>query len=142
MRFLNTPKSTSNASIPTPVKLFPPNAHHDHVNTGSSYDTKSLTDQRSSANGNLSPDKHVEFDTPSTTNFKQPLAPIPKLPPQQAFMSQENPFDIQSDLVPYQEKEIEPVFKTPELDGFLLPPLLGDQITDSTLMHRHLPNLI
>ena len=34
---------------------------------------------------------------------------------------------------------MEAVFKTPELDDFLLPPVLGDQITDSTLMHRHLP---
>ena len=34
---------------------------------------------------------------------------------------------------------MEAVFKTPELDDFLLPPVLGDQITDTTLMHRHLP---
>ena len=34
---------------------------------------------------------------------------------------------------------MEAVFKTPELDDFLLPPYLGDQITDTTLMHRHLP---
>ena len=42
-------------------------------------------------------------------------------------MPQENPFDIQSDLIPYQDKEMEPVFKTPDLDDFLLPPVLGDQ---------------
>ena len=54
-------------------------------------------------------------------------------------MPQENPFDIQSDLIPYQDKEMEPVFKTPDLDDFLLPPVLGDQITDATLMHRYLP---
>ena len=34
---------------------------------------------------------------------------------------------------------MEAVFKIPELDDFLLPPVLGDQITDTTLMHRHLP---
>ena len=37
---------------------------------------------------------------------------------------------------------MEAVFKTPELDDFLLPPALGDQITDTTLMHRHLPKQI
>ena len=42
-------------------------------------------------------------------------------------------------LIPFQEQEVEAVFKTPELDDFLLPPVLGDQITDTTLMHRHLP---
>lgn len=31
------------------------------------------------------------------------------------------------------------MFKTPEVDGFHLPPVLGDQVTDSTLMHRYLP---
>ena len=66
---------------------------------------------------------------------------IPK-PPQQVLMPQENPFEIQSDLIPYQEKEIEPVFKSPVLDDFLLPPVLGDQITDTTLMHKYLPNQI
>ena len=35
---------------------------------------------------------------------------------------QENPFDIKSDLIPHQEKEVEPIFKTPVLDDFLLPP--------------------
>ena len=54
-------------------------------------------------------------------------------------MPQENPFDIKSDLIPHQEKEVEPIFKTPVLDDFLLPPVLGDQITDTTLMHRYLP---
>ena len=54
-------------------------------------------------------------------------------------MPQNNPFDINSELIPFQEQEVEAVFKTPELDDFLLPPILGDQITDTTLMHRHLP---
>ena len=54
-------------------------------------------------------------------------------------MPQENPFDIQSDLTPYQDKEMEPIFKTTDLDDFLLPPVLGDQITDTTLMHKYLP---
>ena len=63
----------------------------------------------------------------------------PKLPPQQALMPQNNPFDINSELIPFQEQEVEALFKTPELDDFLLSPVLGDQITDATLMHRHLP---
>ena len=54
-------------------------------------------------------------------------------------MPQNNPFDINSELIPFQEQEVEAVFKTPELDDFLLPPDLGDQITDTALMHRHLP---
>ena len=70
---------------------------------------------------------------------KPPGPPAPKLPPQQALMPQNNPFDINSELIPFQEQEVEAVFKTPELDDFLLPPVLGDQITDTTLMHRHLP---
>ena len=79
-----------------------------------------------------------------TSSIEIPLArpsgpPAPKLPPQQALMPQNNPFDINSELIPCQEKEVEAVFKTPELDDFLLPPILGDQITDTTLMHRHLP---
>ena len=41
-------------------------------------------------------------------NLRQPMANIPKLPPQQILMPQENPFDIQSDLIPHQEKEMEP----------------------------------
>ena len=70
---------------------------------------------------------------------KIPIAPMSKLPPKQALLPQENPFDINLDLICYQEKEVEVVFKAPELDDFLLPPVLGDQITDSTLMHRYLP---
>ena len=54
-------------------------------------------------------------------------------------MPQENPFDIQSDLIPHQEKEMEPIFKTPVLDDFYCPHVLGDQITDTILMHRYLP---
>ena len=44
---------------------------------------------------------------------------MPKLPPQQALLPQGNPFDINSELIPYQDKEVEAVFKAPELDGFL-----------------------
>ena len=71
--------------------------------------------------------------------LKLPIAPMPKLPPKQALLPQENPFDIKSELIPHQGKEVEAVFKAPELDDFLLPPVLGYQITDSTLMHRYLP---
>ena len=69
---------------------------------------------------------------------KPPGQPAPKLPPQQALTPQNNPYDINSELIPFQEQEVEAIFKTPELDDFLLPPALGDQITDTTLMHRHL----
>ena len=86
----------------------------------------------------MNTDKHVD-ETTSAPNFRQPLANTPKLPPQQILMPQENPFDIQSDLIPYQEKEMEPIFKTLVLDDFLLLPVLGDQINDTTLMHRYLP---
>ena len=70
---------------------------------------------------------------------KPPGQPVPKLPPQQALIPQNNPFEINSELIPFQEQEVEAVFKTPELDDFLLPPVLGDQITDTTLIHRYLP---
>ena len=70
---------------------------------------------------------------------KPPSQQAPKLLPQQALIPQNNPFDINSELIPFQEQEVEAVFKPPELDDFLLPPVLGDQITDTTLMHRHLP---
>ena len=139
MRFLITPRSTVSTSLPSAIKLFPPSAQHDHANTRSSCETKPLTDKNLFTSRNLRPDKHVDVDTSPTSHFRQTLTPIPKLPPQEHLMPQENPFDIQSDLIPHQDKEVEPIFKTPELDDFLLSPVLGDQITDSTLMHRHLP---
>ena len=42
-------------------------------------------------------------------------------------------------LFPIKKKEMEPKFKTPVLDDFLLSPVPGDQITDIILMHRYLP---
>ena len=53
--------------------------------------------------------------------LKIPIAPMPKLPPQQALLPQENPFDINSELIPYQDKELEAVFKSPELDDSCYP---------------------
>ena len=100
VKLLNTPKSTSNTSLPSQVKLFP-STQHDHVNTRSGEDT--LTDRNLTANRSLSTDKHVD-ETTSAPNFRQPLANIPKLPPQQILMPQENPFDIQSDLIPLSRK--------------------------------------
>ena len=115
IKMLNTPKlNTSDEIAPQasqPVAPFP------------------LRDQ--TLNTETSP---IEIPLP-----KPPGPPAPKLPPQQALMPQNNPFDINSELIPFQEQEVEAVFKTPELDDFLLPPVLGDQITDTTLMHRHLP---
>ena len=32
--------------------------------------------------------------------FKAPIAYMPKLPPQQALLPQQNPFDINSELIP------------------------------------------
>ena len=61
------------------------------------------------------------------------------LPLQQCLLPQNNPFDIGSDLIPFQDREVEAIFKSPEMDDFLLPPTLGDQISDNTLLHRHLP---
>ena len=52
---------------------------------------------------------------------KPPGQQAPKLPPQQALVPQNNPFDINSELIPFQEQEVEAVFKTPGLDDFLLP---------------------
>ena len=118
------------------MKLFLP-TQHDHVNTRSSGNTESLTDRNLIPNRSLNTEKHVD-ETTSVPNLRQLLANIPKLPPQQTLMPQENPFDIQSDLIPYQDKEMEPVFKTSDLDDFLLPPVFGDQITDAILMHRYL----
>ena len=65
--------------------------------------------------------------------------PIQPLPPQQCLLPQDNPFDIGTDLIPFQDREVEAIFKSPEMDDFLLPPTLGDQISDNTLLHRHLP---
>ena len=135
VKLLNTPRSTTNTLLPSPVKLFP-STQHDHVNTRSNKDTQ--TNRNLTSSRSLGTDKHVA-ETTSAPNLRQPFANIPRLPPQQPLMPQENPFDIQSDLIPHQEKEIEPTFKTPALDDFLLPPVLGDQITDTTLMHRYLP---
>ena len=86
-------------------------------------------------------DQPLSTDTSSIEipSAKPPGSPAPKLPPQQVLMPQNNPFDINSELIPFQEQEVKAVFKTPELDDFLLLPVLGDQITDTTLMHRHLP---
>ena len=115
VKMLNTPKLKAPAKIapptPKPAAPFP------------------LRDQ--SLNTEASP---VEIPL-----AKPPGQPVPKLPPQQALMPQNNPFDINSELIPFQEQEVEAVFKTPELDDFLLSPVLGDQIRDTTLMHRHLP---
>ena len=89
VKFLNTPRSASNTSLPSPVKLFPPNTQHDHVNTRSGSNTESLTNKNLSANRSLSTEKPVDEDTTSVPNFRQPLANIPKLPPQQTLMPQE-----------------------------------------------------
>ena len=65
--------------------------------------------------------------------------PMQPLPLQQCLLPQNNPFDIGSNLIPFQDREVKAVFKSPEMEDFLLPPTLGDQISDNTLLHRHLP---
>ena len=45
--------------------------------------------------------------------------PVSRLPAKQVMLPLENPFDINSELIPHQEKEMEAVFKAPELDDFL-----------------------
>ena len=52
---------------------------------------------------------------------KPPGPPVPKLPPQQALMPQNNPFDINSELIPFQEQEVEAVFKPLNWMIFLYP---------------------
>ena len=115
VKLLNTQRSRLSerisTDIPPPVKLFPPSERPYHPTT----------------------------DHLSSPQLKALIAPVPKLPPQQALLPQENPFDKNSELIPYQDREVKAVFKAPELDDFLLPPVLGDQITDSTWIHRYLP---
>ena len=103
VKFLNTPRSASNTSLPTPVKLLPP-TQHDHVNTRSSGNTESLIDKNLTANRSLSTEKHVDEETTSAPNFRQPLANIPKLPPQQTLMPQENPLRYSQILSPIKIK--------------------------------------
>ena len=77
--------------------------------------------------------KELDIPMPTISPSAQPL------PPQQCLLPQNNPFDIGSDLIPFQDREVEAIFKSPEMDVFLLPLTLGDQISDNTLLHRHLP---
>ena len=77
--------------------------------------------------------KELDIPMPTINRSIQPL------PLQQCLLPQNNPFDIGSDLIPFQDREVEAIFKSPEMDDFLLPPTLGDQISDNTLLHRHLP---
>ena len=42
VKFLNTPRSVSNTSLPSPVKLFPPNTQHDHLSTPDQVVTQNL----------------------------------------------------------------------------------------------------
>ena len=42
-------------------------------------------------------------------------------------------------MIPFQDREVEAIFKSPKWMTFFYPPTLGDQISDNTLLHRHLP---
>ena len=99
VKHLNTPRSTPNISLPSPIKIFPPTPPH-QVKTRSSEDT--ISDKNlSAANTSLSTDKHVD-ETTLAPDCSPPFANIPKLPHHQTLMPQENPFDIQSDSIPHQ----------------------------------------
>ena len=76
VKSLSTPKSISDTSLPSQVKLFPP-TQHDHVNTRSGEDT--LTNRNLTASRSLSTDEHVD-ETTSAPNLRHPLVNIPKLP--------------------------------------------------------------
>ena len=58
----------------------------------------------------------TDISTPQGTEgleppqLKLPIAPMPKLLPKQALLPQENPFDINPELIPHQEKEVEALF--------------------------------
>ena len=79
------------------------------------------------------PSKGLDIPMPTINPSIQPL------PPQQCLLPQNNPFDIGSDLIPFQDREVEAIFKSPKMDDFLLHPTLGDQISNNTLLHRHFP---
>ena len=69
------------------------------------------------SNVKLLPSNDAPIDTGNESlevpQLKMPIAPMPKLPPQQALLSQENPFDINLELISYQDNEVEAVFKAP-----------------------------
>ena len=60
-----------------------------------------------------------ELDIPIPT-IKPPIHPLLL---QQCLLPQNNPFDIGSDLIPFQDREVEAIFKSPEMDDFLYPRL-------------------
>ena len=74
------------------------------------------------------PPQELDIPLPKVNLSIQPL------PPQQCLLPQNNPFDIGSDLIPFQDREVEAIFRSPEMNDFLLPPTLGDQISDNTLL--------
>ena len=71
--------------------------------------------------------------------LKIPIAPIPKLPPQQALLPDENPFDIKFRINSLPRQGSGNYLKPQNWMILCYPPVIGDQITDSTLMHRYLP---
>ena len=100
VELLNTPKHRSN------VKAYP------EVNPNTKFFPSTDTSV------------HTGYESRHVPQLKMPIAPMPKLRPQQVLLPQENPFDINSELIPYQNKEVEAVFKAQELEDFLLHPVL------------------
>ena len=62
------------------------------------------------------PPQELDIPMPMVNPSIQPL------PPQQCLLPQNNPFDIGLDLIPFQDREVEAIFKSPKMDDFLLPP--------------------
>ena len=62
------------------------------------------------------PSKELDTPMPTINPSIQPLLP------QQCLLPQNNPFDIGSDLIPFQDREVEAIFKSPKMDDFLFTP--------------------
>ena len=61
------------------------------------------------------PSKELDIPMPTINPSILPL------PPQQCLLPQNNPFDIGSDLIPFQDREVEAIFKSPEMDDSFTP---------------------
>ena len=86
VKLLNTPKSTSNTSLPSQINLFPP-TQHDAVNTKLGEDT--LTDSNLSASRTSGTNRSVDLPT-TAPNFRQPMINILKLPSASSYASRKS----------------------------------------------------
>ena len=65
------------------MKLFPPSHQHDQTNIRPDDSTRFYADKNLHADRNSDTDKNVHVDSSSIPHLKVPMAPIPKIPPQQ-----------------------------------------------------------